>query len=142
MQDCRVMIDIDARNAIIAMVKHLLSAFKLPARPRQPLQPPGARGPAAAQQLLELPSKLRPPSGQGCARKRAALQSLAPSASIEAGGTLLRTLLQQQKVCILLHTIFCDIYNHIQGLHYHFHVASRFHLMGMSLRAPSPMHIS
>ena len=38
----------------------------------------------------------RPPSGQ-FGRRRAALQSLAPSASMEAGGALLRTLLQQQQ---------------------------------------------
>jgi hypothetical protein len=93
-QDCRIMVDIEARNAIIAMVLHLISAFKLPARPRRPQQPPTAGVPAAA---LELPSKLRPPSGH-IERKRVALQSLAPSASMEAGGTLLRTLLQQQKV--------------------------------------------
>lgn len=35
-EDCRVMIDVEARNAIIAMVMHLLSAFKMPARPRTP----------------------------------------------------------------------------------------------------------
>ena len=30
------MIDVEARNAIIAMVMHLVSAFKMPARPRTP----------------------------------------------------------------------------------------------------------
>lgn len=35
-EDCRVMIDVEARNAIIAMVMHLMSAFKMPARPRPP----------------------------------------------------------------------------------------------------------
>ena len=35
-EDCRVMIDVEARNAIIAMVMHLISAFKMPARPRTP----------------------------------------------------------------------------------------------------------
>ena len=39
--DCRLMVDVEARNAVAAMVQHLLSAFKFPARPRRPLDPPG-----------------------------------------------------------------------------------------------------
>lgn len=39
-EDCRLMVDVEARNAVIAMVQHLVSAFKLPARPRRPLSPP------------------------------------------------------------------------------------------------------
>lgn len=35
------MVDVEARNAVVAMVQHLLSAFKLPARSRRPLDPPG-----------------------------------------------------------------------------------------------------
>ena len=35
-EDCRVMVDVEARNAVIAMVMHLMSAFKTPARPRAP----------------------------------------------------------------------------------------------------------
>ena len=42
------MVDVEVRNAVIAMVGYLLSAFKLPARPRQPTDPPGA---AASEQL-------------------------------------------------------------------------------------------
>lgn len=37
--DCRVMVDVEARNAVIAMVMHLMSAFKMPARPRPPQVP-------------------------------------------------------------------------------------------------------
>ena len=37
--DCRVMVDVEARNAVIAMVLHLMSAFKMPARPRPPQVP-------------------------------------------------------------------------------------------------------
>jgi hypothetical protein len=43
------MVDVEVRNAVIAMVGYLLSAFKLPARPRRPADPPGAA--AAAEQL-------------------------------------------------------------------------------------------
>ena len=39
-EDCRLMVDVEARNAVAAMVQHLLSAFKLPARPRPHLNPP------------------------------------------------------------------------------------------------------
>jgi hypothetical protein len=33
------MVDVEARNAVIAMVMHLMSAFKMPARPRPPQVP-------------------------------------------------------------------------------------------------------
>ena len=46
--DCRLMMDVEARNAIVAMVRHLVSAFKLPAHPRRPADLPGS---AAAEQL-------------------------------------------------------------------------------------------
>ena len=93
-QDCRVVVDVEARNAVTAMVLHLVSAFKMPAKPRPPAEPP-----RAAPHLADLPAKLRPTSGGDFGRRRAAMLSLAPSASLEAGGNLLRTLLQQQKVC-------------------------------------------
>lgn len=90
-----MVVDVEARNAITAMVLHLVSAFKMPAKPRRPLDPPGRGGVSVA----DLPAKLRPAAnGGGFARRRAAMQSLAPSPSLEAGGNLLRTLLQQQKV--------------------------------------------
>ena len=41
------MVDVEARNAVIAMVMHLMSAFKTPARPRAPQVFP----PACATQL-------------------------------------------------------------------------------------------
>ena len=40
------MVDVEARNAVIAMVMHLMSAFKTPARPRAPQ----VLAPACAQQ--------------------------------------------------------------------------------------------
>lgn len=91
-QDCRVVVDVEARNAVMAMVLHLMSAFKMPAKPRMPADPPRSTA-----HLTHLPAKLRPPDGD-FTRRRATMQSLAPSASLEAGGNLLRTLLQQQKV--------------------------------------------
>lgn len=43
-------------------------------------------------------SVARPPSGGKARRKAQPMMSLAPTASLEAGGNLLRTLLKQHKV--------------------------------------------
>ena len=60
------MVDVEARNAVIAMVMHLMSAFKTPARPRAP-------------QVLALACAQQPPQPSVHRRGSTSLVGIAPA---------------------------------------------------------------
>lgn len=110
--DCRMLVDLDARNAAWVAVAQLTSAFKMPARWRRPAPPPelmgedlphGAGGPAAAgsstKQGLQGPGAGGEAGGPGWHGVRISRRASMPvSPSMEGGGELLRMLLRQNAV--------------------------------------------
>ncbi|KAK9827699.1 hypothetical protein WJX81_001629 [Elliptochloris bilobata] len=109
--DCRVLVDLDGRNATWVAVAQLTSAFKMPARWRRPAPHPGAQGadpsPAAGAAATGRASAAQElhgfgPGGEtGAAGRRGGRlgrhSSMPVSPSLEGGGELLRMLLQQNE---------------------------------------------
>jgi len=86
--DCRLLVDLDGRNAVWVAAAQLASAFRMPARWRPPQAPPpgdfleDAAGPLAA----------------GLAAGAGAGAGAAGSPTLEGGGELLQMLLRQNQV--------------------------------------------
>lgn len=110
--DCRMLVDLDARNAAWVAVAQLTSAFKMPARWRRPAPPPELMGedlPHGAGRRADADGGLKRgwqgpgaggeaggPGWHGARISRRASMPVSPS--MEGGGELLRMLLRQNAV--------------------------------------------
>ncbi|KAK9806263.1 hypothetical protein WJX72_007766 [[Myrmecia] bisecta] len=102
-QDCRMLIDIDARNAIWGALAHLGTAFAAPLRLPSKQQPAPEAPPVAPQTPspgsvgFSTPSMKRRSSVDGRRKSKQRMRpSPAPSSELETGGDLLQILLQQK----------------------------------------------